>query len=377
MTISKTKISVLFIFASVISLGIPTMVNADSVDSDCIEKINVDDAEKVSKIDKSQIREIASNNSEFENIVHNKVLSDRGIVFEGKMDVKNCKSIVKTATQSYVFDEDGTPKIVSVTIDLDSMQVNNVSEKVHKEMYFADLGTVAGNWVGYGARDAVDLNHVDRALAYWDVPQAQDPSGINCGSGDDECHVAVWAGISDTSDGNDILSQGGSISSCVGNNCGTLEDYFAFIQMWDDGSLQSSSICSGVTVNHGDSMYSSVQHITSGTDRYYAYVANLDELENCSLTRNDTEKPAWAQWHAERPVNGDTENNFNLAKFTDFDIQGYFYDNGVLKGLDDIDADTTTYDWHDYFIESTSDPYADVDTPDSNDKITINYIKSS
>ena len=377
MTTKITKISVLFVFAAAISLVVPTIASADSVDrAACLEKITADDAEKTSKIEKGEIRQIASNNSEFEDIVYQKELSDRGIVFEGKMDLENCKSIVKTATQSYVFDEDGKSKVVSVRIDLDSMKVAEVSEKIHRGIHAADLGTEAGNWVGYQGRDANDLYHVDRALAYWNVPQAQDPDNINCGSGDDECIVSVWGGLTDsTSGGTDVLSQGGSHSICSGNNCGTEETYEAFIQHWDDGTLEEETTCPGVPMNHGDSMYSSTQYITSGTDRYYVYVANLDEAESCSQSRNETEKSVWAQFHAERPVNGNTGNNFNLAKFTDFDIQGYFYDNGVLKGLDDID--TSSYDYHDWFVESTSDPYADVDSPDSNDKITINYIKSS
>jgi len=375
MTTKTTKISILFVLATAMSLAIPTMASAESVDRACIEKITVDDAEKTNMIDKEEIRQIVSNNSEFEEMVFKKQLTDRGIAFEGKMDMKNCISNIKSAIQTYVFKEGDQTKTVSVKVNLDTKQVSDVRIETDREILATDLGTVAGNWVGYGGRDAVDLNHVNRALAYWNVPQAQDPSTLNCGTGDDTCIVTVWAGVTDTSDGSDVLSQGGSHSICEGNNCGTAEDYEAFIQHWDDGSLQSSFTCSSVTMNHGDSMYSTAQHITSGTDRYYVYVSNLDELDSCSLTRNDTEKPVWAQIHAERPVNGNTGNDFNLAKFTDFDIQGYFYDNGAFKGLDDMD--TSPYDYHDFFIESTSSPYADVDSPDSNDKITINYIKSS
>lgn len=364
------------LFASLIAAMILPFSSMDFAvaEKTCIELIQEDHQRKTDNIDKKLIKQLAKETKEFKKLVSDRKLNDVGVIYEGQSNTTDCTSELTNITQTYQYvDSDKKAKKLSVTFDAKDKKVKQTSIKEDKQISFTFLGTQTGNWAGHSVRDHSGSSEIDRTLMYWDVPTAQDPSGLNCGTtANTECHIAIWTGLTDKNDGSDVMSQLGTDSICSGNNC-TSTDYFAWIQFWDNGSMQGSTECPTTTVNAGDSMYASMQYITSGTDRYYGYLYNLENGNNCSGDRNETENPVYGQFIGERPQVGGSDTV--LAKFTDFSIRGYFYDSGVLKGLDDID--TSGYDRYANIINTVANPYADANQPNSSDIFTLNYIKSN
>lgn len=371
-----TKTIKTIMFASLIAGMIVPFSVMHSADAEitCDELIRLDNLKKIDKIDTELVKKLAKENSEYKKIESIGKISEQPIVFEGTLDKENCTSEITDVTQSFKYvDTDKNAKKFAITYDANDLAVKKIITKDDKKTEFTFLGAVSGNWAGYSVRDHSGASNVDGSLMYWNTPTPYDPSGINCGTtGADQCHVSVWTGLTDTNDGSDVLSQLGTDSACIGNNC-TSRDYSAWMQYWDDGSLVADVDCYLTTPSAGDSMYGSMTYITSGTDRYYGYLANLSTSQTCSSYRYETETPVWGQFVAERPQIDET--NTVLAQFTDFTVTGYFYDSGVLQGADEIDS--SGYDYHKDYVESTSDPFAQPTTPTSSDTFTMDYIKSN
>lgn len=340
----------------------------------CDELIRQDNLKKIDKIDTELVKQLAKENPEYKKLESKGEINEMPIVFEGKLDMKDCTSEITDVTQSFTFvDKDNKAKKFAITYDAKDLTVKKTITKDDKKIKYTSLGAQVGNWAGYSVRDHSGASNVDGSLMYWNVPTSYDPAGIDCGTtGANQCHVAVWTGLTDNSDGSDVLSQLGTDSACIGNNC-TSREYSAWMQYWDDGNQIADVDCYLAIPSAGDSMYGSMTYITSGTDRYYGYLANLDTSQTCSSYREETETPVFGQFISERPQIGGT--NTVLAQFTDFTVTSYFYDSGVLQGADEIDS--SGYDYHTDYIQSSSSPFAQPTTPTPSDTFTMDYIKSN
>lgn len=209
---------------------------------------------------------------------------------------------------------------------------------------------------------------------YFSVPTANDPTTAYCGTTfSTACHIVVWSGLTNNVAGSDVLAQSGTDSVCTGFNCATSRTYSAWVQIWDSGIKQVDTNCPDTPVSANTPIYTNTLYYTASPAHYLGYIQEQTTGKFCASPYNTTKQPHYAQFIGEKPSVAGVQTK--LAKFTDFNVEGYFYDNGVSQGLYNMYG--TGYDYQKHVIgTSVSDPWVNAGTVNSVNKFLLDWIKS-
>lgn len=346
----------------------------------CDDKITDSVAEQMAKFDETEIQAKTSLDDSFTQKYSNENLREVGIAYFGKTDKENCTATLTNVSNQFLVEKEGELKRVAVSLDAKTLKINEITEIVDRTVEASSQGVNYGRYGGWTVRDDAgeSSSNIDEIKAYWSVPTISDPTDINCGtSGTSRCNFTVWAGQTDKYDGSDMIAQAFTNSQCVGNNCGTATYYDGYLQFWDNGSTEVDILCDidqSVNFDATDDVYAKVKYYAI-TDQYTLYLENETDNDYCSVAHTETwELPRYGQFQAERPKNGGTPTN--LGKVSDFYMEGYFWDNGSQKGLDDLDGGGYDY-WEMKIGTGSSDIWVEPGTPTSQDKYLIDYQSSS
>jgi len=380
---TKTIKTVMFaIISSVILTSTTSVVGnvfAENI-NECDEKITDAITAKMAEFDQTQIQTKTSADNDFQQKYASMEPRDVGIAFIGTTDKENCTADVTSINHQFLLERGPEMKRLSVQLDPKDLSVTKITETVERSIQATSQGTNYGTYAGWTVRDDAgeSSSTINEVKAYWTLPTISDPSGLNCGtSGTSRCNFTVWTGITDKPHGTDFIAQAGTNSQCVGTDCGTNVYYDGILQIWDNGNNDVNIICDvdqSIAFDNNDDVYAKVKYY-SITDQYTLYVEEEGTGNYCSTAHTETvELPRYGQFIAERPQSGSTPTN--LGEVSDFYIEGYFYDNGSLKGLDDIDGGNYDY-WEQKIGTWILNVWVDPGTPLSTDKFLVHYIKSN
>lgn len=384
-----------FVFASLIAamiLPFSTMAFAEnqlndetlrepekSIDDACFDKITEEMSEIESNLDLEFLKQKANDNPDF-----NELKSDRSAEFKNtiqywKVDPSDCTFKLKQIDVKYNLDKE-TDNYEELIVSING-ETNEIIETKLAEPYtlsHTNYTEDSLNWAGITQMDGTteSTSAPTKARGFFDVPTITDPTSFNCGtSSTTNCVVSAWAGLSEDREGNDLMVQSGTDSTCKGNNCGTSESYNAWLEKVENGS-STSDTCSGLTVNAEDSVRAYTYYYDA-TDKYTTGVFNYDEFDVCSTSyENITEDAHYGQFVVERPSNSGVV--LPLGKFTDFPIEAEIEIGGTYEGLGDYSTlgHTWKYRMGNYELGYLT---TNVQTawPDSSDFIDFDYVTSA
>lgn len=380
----KKKTMVLPLIGSIFLLSIISTNDLSFAENErlCDDKITDMVASNMAKYDKSEINSKVNDNQLFTDTYSDEELRNGGIAFYGETDKENCSATITHINNQYVIEKDGEKTRIVVSLDPKTLDILEINEMKDRAVEASSQGINYGTYGGWAVRDDAGQSNsnIDEIKAYWTVPTITDPSGLNCGTtGTTACNFAVWAGQTDAYDGNDMIAQAITNSHCAGTNCVSTEAYDGLLQFWDNGSAEVDILCDvdpnpTVDFDENDDVFAKVKYYAI-TDQYTLYLENETDNVYCSTAHTETfELPRYGQFQAERPRYSGTPTN--LGQVTDFYLEGYFWDNGSMKGLDDLDG--TGYDWYEHKIGTGStDIWVEPGTPRSTDDYLIDYQSST
>ena len=339
---------------------------------ECFERITESIADQEDRLELKALKKQAKENSKFIELKGDKDSEFKNTIQYWKADPEKCT--VKLSQIDVKYDvEKGTEnhKELIVSVDGDSKQVIKTELQEPFKVKHTNYSGNTANWSGISQMDGTSSSSSEptKVRAYFDVPYPSDPSGFNCGTGDDACIVSVWAGLSEDIEGNDTMIQSGTDSVCEGNNCGTDRDYYAWLEKVD--ATPSQDKCTSMDVSSGDSIRTWTYYYDS-SNKYSTGVYNYDEHDICSISyTNEYEDAHYGQFIVERPSwNG----LMKLPSFSDFYMEGEIMIDGTYEGIGDYSSIGHTWK-HDMKNGGTTN--ISTSWPNTSDDIYFNYISSS
>ena len=351
-----------------------TSENNDNItQEECFDKITESIAKQESKLDKKLLKDKSSSNSEYKELKADKSTEFKNTIQYWKADPDKCKVKLTQIDVKYDVEKDtATHTELVVSLDGDSREVINAKLQQPYKVKHTNYSYDAANWAGITQMDGTSSSSSDptKVRVFFDVPYPSDPSGFNCGTGDDACIVSVWAGLSEDQGGSDTMIQSGTDSICEGTNCGTERSYVAWLEKVD--STPSQDACTGMDVSSGDSIRAYTYYYDS-SNKYSTGVYNYDEHDICTISyTNEYEDAHYGQFVVERPTwNG----LMKLPSFSDFYMEGQIMIDGTYEGIGDYGSLGHTYKWD--MKNSGSGDNISTSWPNSSDDIYFNYISST
>lgn len=351
-----------------------TTLNEDQ----CFESITNDMNKQTEKIDRNLLKSKSLENTNFQKLVENKNYDFKNIVDYWIVDPETCTVSLNYVEVRYNVNT-GTENHKEAVVTIDGNSKNVLKAELHDPLIVrhTNYTTTLINWAGISQMDGTTESSSDmtEAQAYYDVPTPNDPSGFNCGTGAYGCYLSVWSGLTEDQVGADTMVQGGTDSVCLGTDCATGRDYYAWLEKVDNDGSSSATQCT-ITVGAGDSIRATTGYFDS-TNKYSVNVYNISEFEICSTSyTSETEDSHYAQFMVERPYQGAPYNFYTkLPSFADFDIRGEYDISGVTHGLGDYSSDGHTWKTE---MKNGATTNIGISWPNtSTDKITVDYQSSS
>lgn len=383
MTIMQTKtiffavllLGLLIPFSGINDIEATSENNVTISEDECFDRMISSITNQEDNLELNELKTQANKNTKFQTLKEGKVSEFKNTIQYWTPDT-DCSVKLKQIDVKYNLEKDtNSHKELIVSFNGQTKQIikSELSDPYKKT--HANNNLNAGNWAGITQMNGTSQSSSNptKVQAYFDVPKANDPSSINCGTTiTTQCVVSVWAGLTEDRDGLDTLVQSGTDSTCTGNGC-TSRSYNAWLEKVDNDGTNSIDNCSDMDIDEGDSIRSYTNYYDSA-NKYSTGVQNIDKHLICSTTYSDESEDAhYGQFMVERPEN----NNIilPLPSFDDIIMKGKIKVNGVTVGIGDYN--TIGNSWNNRMMSGSSITNVIATWPNDSNQITFKHQSSA